>query len=238
MIFQEQKIANLKCLVFPGKSDQSISLFHGYGASMEDLAPLSEYIRQVCQATLYFPNAPLDLSLSLGFYGYAWFPIDFAEIEALQREGKVRDLSKALPKGFGLAREYVDAFYQEILQRHEKNVVGGFSQGAMLATDLALRSKKAPNGLLILSGTLVVEEEWKKLAKEKSPLSFFQSHGFTDPILPFPLAKRLYDLLIEAGHKGQFLQFSGGHEIPQPVLQGLLQYISTVFNEKPIHYNN
>ncbi|MCS6984659.1 MAG: esterase [Leptospiraceae bacterium] len=229
MDFLEKELGGLRALVLKGDEDKAISLFHGYGASMEDLAPLAQYIRQVSNATLYFPNAPLSIDIGYGYVGYAWFPIDFAEIEALQREGKARDLSRAFPHGFAQARLYVDNFYRAVGALHKKQMVGGFSQGAMLATDLMLRSEHELGGLLILSGTLVAESEWRLLAAKKPPFSFFQSHGRHDPILPFSMAQRLFELLEEANHQGRFVEFAGGHEIPPMVLEEMLLYIQQIF---------
>ena len=41
----------------------------------------------------------------------------------------------------------------------DRFVLGGFSQGAMLSTDVALRLKNAPAGLCILSGALINDAE-------------------------------------------------------------------------------
>ena len=107
----------------------------------------------------------------------------------------------------------------------DRFVLGGFSQGAMLATDVALRLKKAPAGLCILSGALINEAEWRRLALERGPLTVLQSHGKYDSILPFPLAAALRDLLLEAGAEVDFLAFQGDHEIPLEVLHRLAHFI-------------
>ena len=43
-------------------------------------------------------------------------------------------------------------------------VLGGFSQGAMVATDVALRLEEPPAALVVLSGTLLCQDEWRRRA--------------------------------------------------------------------------
>src|SRR5437763_8486057 len=80
-----------------------------------------------------------------------------------------------------------------------KLLLGGFSQGAMVTTDVALRLPERPAALAILSGTLLTEDVWRAKAKARAGLPIFQSHGRMDPILRFDAAERLRDLLTETG---------------------------------------
>ena len=76
-----------------------------------------------------------------------------------------------------------------------KVVLGGFSQGAMLACDTALREGPKLAGLVVLSGTLVAEAEWAALFPTLRGTPVFQSHGTFDPLLPFQAAAMLRDLI-------------------------------------------
>jgi predicted esterase len=97
----------------------------------------------------------------------------------------------------------------------------GFSQGAMMAVDLALRAQKAPAGVAILSGTLVDRKSVAALAPKRAGLAFFQSHGSVDPILGFQEALKLETALMGAGWKGALRRFEGGHGIPPELLPEL-----------------
>ena len=44
---------------------------------------------------------------------------------------------------------------------YRRIVLGGFSQGSWVTTDVALRLEEPPAGLCILSGTLIVRDEWR-----------------------------------------------------------------------------
>ena len=97
-------------------------------------------------------------------------------------------------------------------------VLGGFSQGAMLATDIALRSARPLAGLVLLSGTMIAEEEWLPRMPSRAGLAVLQSHGTSDPLLPYSIAERLRDALAGAGARVTFVGFEGGHGVPPEVL--------------------
>ncbi len=100
-------------------------------------------------------------------------------------------------------------------------VLGGFSQGAMITTDLTLRLEEPPAGLCLLSGTLIAESEWTPRVKARAGLPVFQSHGENDGILPYANAEALRDLLTGAGLSVEFHSFPGEHTIPMSVLRAL-----------------
>ena len=114
----------------------------------------------------------------------------------------------------------------------DRFVLGGFSQGAMLATDVALWLKKAPAGLCVLSGALINESEWRRLALERGSLAVLQSHGKNDSILPFPMGTAPCDLLLDGGAEVDFLAFSGDHEIPLEVLHRLTHFVRRLTSEE------
>ena len=96
--------------------------------------------------------------------------------------------------------------------------VGGFSQGAMLATDVALHMETGPGGLIVWSGTLLCEDLWRELAAKRSAMKVVQSHGRLDPLLPFAAAEWLRDMFLENGFDVEFLPFNGPHTISMEAL--------------------
>jgi phospholipase/carboxylesterase len=132
-------------------------------------------------------------------------------------------LGREMPPGMSEAREAVVAMLDELeaLTRPSKVVLGGFSQGSMLACDVALRTERPLGGVVVLSGTLVAAEEWGPLAAHRRALPVFQSHGTADPLLSFAQAEALRDLLRKGGADVTWVPFRGGHEIPGPVVDAL-----------------
>jgi phospholipase/carboxylesterase len=200
---------------------RTVVLFHGYGASADDLAPLAEAIPTQAPWRWVFPEGPLAVPLGPHSTGRAWAHIDMEAIQRAMMRGEHRDLSGPAPRGFEEALDQGHAFLSTLGCPLSQVVLGGFSQGSMLATALALTSKEAPAGLVVLSGNLVDEARLRVRAPHRQGLPFFQSHGASDPVLGLPGARRLYDLLTEAGLRGEWQEFRGGHEIPWSVIHSV-----------------
>jgi phospholipase/carboxylesterase len=213
------RLGNLEAVDFPCADPKGLTVIclHGYGADMRDLAPLAPEIPVERPVRWIFPNGPETLDWG----GRAWFPIDVAAFEEAQRTGKPRDLSGGEPDGMAESRVALQGFIQELGVSWEKLVVMGFSQGAMMAVDLALRAPSAPAGVAILSGTFVDQKSVAALAPKRAGLAFFQSHGSVDAILGFQEALKLEKALTDAGWKGELRRFEGGHGIPPELLPEL-----------------
>jgi phospholipase/carboxylesterase len=214
-----------------------VVLLHGYGAPGDDLVPLWRAVN-VPQATRFvFPEAPIRLADALGpayGEGRAWWRIDMAALQMSMMRGEHRDLTREVPEGSVAAREALVGFVEGIpaaLGCSPDHIsLGGFSQGAMLATDVALRTELPLAALIILSGTLLADDEWTPLMPRRKGLRVLQSHGKEDPILPFAIAEQLRDRMTTAGLDVRFLPFRGGHAIPPDVLEGVGTVLRDAFS--------
>lgn len=228
---QRRRIAQLDTITIEGSPNGPIVvLFHGFGADCTDLAPLAQYLHGPPGTTWIFPNGHLAVPLGGHYEGRAWFPISVSELEKSMASGQGADFSDVVPPGLKKARVLALEMIESLNVAPERLLLGGFSQGGMLATDLTLHMEKAPAGLAILSGTLVNSKQWQELATLHSGFQFFQSHGVRDPVLSLAMAERLESLLLNAGWKGQLQRFDGAHEIPHEVLHQLASYIRKAFS--------
>lgn len=194
-------------------------ILHGFGAPGTDLVPLGRELRGPPGTTFVFPAAPLDLGPAFAG-GRAWWEIDMVALQVAMATGRHRELAGSVPDGLASAREKLGRAVDAVVETFApaKLVLGGFSQGAMLATDYALRTDRALAGLLLFSGTVIAEAEWRPLMSRRAGLEVAQSHGRQDPVLPFAGAERLRELLAGGGAEVRFTPFDGGHEIPRPAL--------------------
>jgi phospholipase/carboxylesterase len=203
-----------------------VVLCHGFGAPGDDLVPLAEVLPAPPRTRFAFPEAPLALD---GAYGEsrAWWMIDLLRIEMGMRGGRGVDLAGEVPAGLDAARAKLVAVVDELARRAPaaRIVLGGFSQGAMLAADVAARTDMPLAGLVLLSATLIAEKEWTPLLPRRKGLKVFQSHGTADPLLAYAGAARLRDVLAGAGLDTRFVPFPGGHEIPRQVLALLGRFL-------------
>jgi phospholipase/carboxylesterase len=212
-------LGGLDAIEFPCPDAKALTVvcLHGYGADMRDLAPLAPEIPASRPIRWVFPDAPE----ALDWGGKAWFPIDVAAFEEAQRTGRPRDLSRGEPPGVAESRSALQGLLRELGAPAERLVLMGFSQGAMLAVDLAAHADAAPAGVVILSGTLVDRAGLAARARAKKGLPFFQSHGSADPILGFAQALALEKTLLNAGWSGRLRRFEGGHAIPPEIVAEL-----------------
>jgi phospholipase/carboxylesterase len=222
---QRTRYGSLDCIVVDGGPSPRIPVVicHGYGATYEDLAPLSgEWIDQLgSQADSFrfvFPDAPNSLA-ELGMpHGRAWWPINMARLAAAVQASAFEELHDHEPPGVTAARDHLCATIRDVKSELGGEtvpvVLGGFSQGAMLTMDVALRGDVAPPKLLFqFSGTLICRPQWKASLSRLAGTQVFQSHGTIDPILPYSSATALSELLIDAGVDVQFHSFVGPHTI-------------------------
>jgi phospholipase/carboxylesterase len=202
-----------------------VVLLHGFGAPGDDLAQLWRVMDVPREVRFVFPAAPLTPPEFASFGGRAWWMIDIA---AMQR-GAGRDRSRETPPGMDEAHAKVqtllDAVERELGAPGERIVLGGFSQGAMLACDVALRSERALAGLVLLSTTLLRRADWQPRMAARKALPILQTHGRSDVLLPFGTAVELRDLLKAEGCQVEWHEFSGGHEIPGAVLDAVSRFV-------------
>jgi phospholipase/carboxylesterase len=210
-----------------------VVLLHGFGAPGDDLVPLFRQLDVPRHVRFAFPEALLDLAEVAG-PGYAgaraWWVIDPSWFLP-ENQGRHAERAKLVPEGLGDARARVNAVLDGLGARPETTVLGGFSQGAMLSTDIALRAEKPFAGLVLMSGSIVAVDEWQPLFGKLSGVRVMQSHGRSDPILPFAAAERLRDLMKGAGADVRWIEFAGGHTISLGALEGLAKIVRDAFGE-------
>jgi phospholipase/carboxylesterase len=210
-----------------------VVLLHGFGAPGDDLVSLGDAMGAPAGTRFIFPEGPL--SLNLGFAdSRAWWIIDWNRVNQDIVASRLRDLSREAPKGLPAARQWVLSMLKALDRRlaadPKKTILGGFSQGAMLACDVTLRTDDPFAGLVLLSGTLLARDEWAPLMPKRRGLPVFQSHGTQDAILPYLMAERLRDELTQAGLRVDWHGFRGGHEIPDRVVTQLGAFIKGALN--------
>lgn len=232
-------LGDLECVIAAapsGPTRRLVVLLHGFGAPGDDLVGLATELAAP-DTTLVFPAAPLTFAELYGAPPFmdarAWWRLDLEAIERARRTGGLRDLTRERPEGLDAARGHVVRLLGALRARHPEAgvVLGGFSQGAMLATDTALREDVALDGLVVLSGSLLCEPEWRPLFPKLARVKVFQSHGADDDILPYAYAARLHEGLREAGVDARFVAFEGGHGIAPEVLTSLAEFLDALGDE-------
>lgn len=195
-----------------------VVLFHGYGADAHDLASLADAIPTTKPCNWLFPNGHLSVPIGPGWTGRAWWNIKLSELEGDWVDRRPPEMSATVEKVFKMMSS---------MKFDWKNtIIGGFSQGAMLATEVFLKAPETPAGLICLSGTMLSQKEWSEWAPARKGAKILMSHGEADQVLPHKGSVLLQNFFQQNGIETQFVSFRGGHEIPFQVIEKMKSYIS------------
>lgn len=196
-----------------------IIMFHGYGADAADLAGLKDGFSFNDRCNWLFPNGPLSVPIGPGWTGRAWWALRMSDLDANL------DWSTLRPQGLEQAANTVMKMMASMKFDWKDVILGGFSQGAMLATEVYLKAPQNPAGLICLSGTLISEAQWSEVAIQRKGTTVLLSHGESDQVLPHKGSLNLQKFFEKNEIKTQFISFRGAHEIPQSVINKMESYI-------------
>lgn len=234
-----ETIGGLRCIVVDGSAEPRIPviLCHGYGAPGDDLASLTPHLiewigRDSAALRFVYPEAPHSLEEFGMPEGRAWWHLNMAAMQEKLQTNCFSDLHDVEPPEINDARQSLQKTVEAVLAGMPGSpapetipyCLGGFSQGAMLTMDLALRgTMPAPSTLVQFSGTLICQSQWQPALSRLEKTKVLQSHGRIDPILPFASAEALRDLLRGGGVDVDFVAFQGPHTIETDALFRLVE---------------
>jgi phospholipase/carboxylesterase len=201
----------------------AVVLLHGYAMQPADLTPFAHSIG--IQTRFFFPRG----EGSCPFGGYSWWDVDPDTRRDTLACGP-RDLAGQQPSGLEPARLRLAQFLDELVAEFQPGrlIIGGFSQGGMLACDFVLRGSRRVDGLVLLSSSRIDFDAWQPRHSRLSGLPAFVSHGKQDGDLSFAAGSALRDFLDASGAAVTWVAFPGGHEIPLVVWRGLRKFLTTL----------
>jgi phospholipase/carboxylesterase len=214
------------------RGGDAVVVLHGWGAPGDDLVPLAEALARP-GVRFFVPAAPLP---EIGG-GRAWWHLD-------PDTRPPHAQTDALAPGFGptpavvSARGAVQGLITTIIDRYAPTTVAlvGFSQGAMLAIDVALSvavsvavlGTPAVQRVVALSGVLLMDSVPALRSPPVTRPAFFLANGRQDPVVPFAGGSRAKALLEAHGFPVTWRPFAGGHEIPEPLLAEIDRFLFPV----------
>jgi phospholipase/carboxylesterase len=223
---RQPRVPKLSAISKGGKGPPTIVLLHGYCSSEKDWTPFAKSIQLPRGTRFLFPRGPETARRTDGGpAGRAWWRLDLTAGGRNQDAGA--DLSAEKPQGIEHAAQAVRALLaRKGNQTAQPFILGGFSQGAMVAAQVAFLSDEPLRALVLLSGTLVDEASWKAGFARRKGLHVFIAHGRADPTLSFDAADRMQSEMAAAGIDVTWFPFDGGHETPAAVITALNEFLS------------
>jgi phospholipase/carboxylesterase len=199
----------------------AVVLLHGWGAPGDDLVPLAEALERP-GVRWFVPAGPLP---EIGG-GRAWWHLDPGLRPPHAWNDRIPEGHAENPQVLA-ARAAVQELLRAIVLRHapDRLMVAGFSQGAMLALDVALAGDPAVDRVAALSGVMLVDSlPLLHAARARAP-EVLVAHGRHDPVLAFVGGEHLQRILREHDFPTTWLPFDGGHEIPDPIIRALAAFL-------------
>ena len=158
-----------------GRSGSVVVFLHGYGADGNDLLGLADPLGAHLPDTVFLaPNAP---ERCIGYpIGYQWFPIPWIDGS---------DPATA-EDGMHKATSDLNAYLDDVLINEgieaSQLVLFGFSQGTMIALEVAPRREEPFAGLVGFSGRLMAPEHFDETVRVRPPVLLV--HGDVDEVVP------------------------------------------------------
>ena len=107
----------------------------------------------------------------------------------------------------------------------------GFSQGASLAMEIALRLPFAIGGIVPIAGFIKFRDTLSNEAtKESKATPVLLLHGSQDEIIHVIASEKAHDFFKERGNPVYFKRYDGGHKIPKRTGPIVKSFISDSFN--------
>ncbi|MFN3279554.1 MAG: alpha/beta hydrolase [Paracoccus hibiscisoli] len=160
----------------PEKAGSVVVFLHGYGADGTDLLGLSEPLAQHLPTTAFYaPDAPEPCRNNP--MGYQWFPIPW-----LDGSSEV-DARISMGQSVAALNEFLDTVLAAEALTADRMVLVGFSQGTMMALQVAPRRDDAVAGVVGFSGRLLSPETLATEARVHPPVLLI--HGDQDEVVPF-----------------------------------------------------
>ena len=158
-----------------GKTGSVVVFLHGYGADGNDLLGLADPLGPHLPDTVFYaPDAPERSTANP--MGYQWFPIPW--LDGSSEEEAMR--------GMAAAADDLNAFLDNVLADEgitpDRLVLVGFSQGTMMALQVAPRRDVPVAGVVGFSGRLVQPELLENEVVSRPPVLLL--HGDADEVVP------------------------------------------------------
>jgi phospholipase/carboxylesterase len=206
------------------QAEKSIIWLHGLGADGNDFAPIVPELNlpKTLNVRFIFPNAPvMPVSINNGYKMPAWFDIYGVDLGSkIDATGIAKSVSTL---GVLIAREIERGVAT-------KNIVlGGFSQGAVIALIAGLTYPESLAGIIALSGFLpLAQETFANGSSANKHIPIFMAHGTEDPIVPINMGALSYEALKGAGYPASWHSYAMPHSVCGQEIHDITEFLLKV----------
>jgi len=216
-----------------GKHTATVIFSHGLGDSGHGWSFLADMLGpKIKHITWIFPNAPVQpVTVNMGMSMPSWY--DIHELGANSSDNRYED-----EKGMLESSRSINAIISEQMGAgidSKRILVGGFSQGSVIALLTGLTSERKLAGIVVLSGYVPLRAKMTAMRTDVA-LDFpvFWGHGIADPVVPYAWGKESLEFLRDKlkVKSVTFKSYPGmGHSANDEELIHLAEFIKQVLPE-------
>ena len=204
----------------PGPHLPLVLGLHGRGANAEDLSGMASWLNPEGYRFV-LPEGPLPIENAPWETGYAWFALGQQQAATVARS---RELLMAL----------IDEIEQRYATPRERMALVGFSQGAVMALEIGLRSPRPFAGVVAMSGFLYAPETLGPELRAGRDRRILLLHGTYDEVVTIDGARLARDVLEAAGLEPEYHELPIGHQVSPDSLAFVRSFLERVLRRTPI----
>jgi phospholipase/carboxylesterase len=160
-----------------GEPQGALVLLHGRGTDEHDLQPVADALDPERRLVAVTPRAPLTIPGHPGAYWYVVRQLGFPD-------------EKTFAATWPRLAAWLDALPEALGVPWSKTVLGGFSQGAVMAFAMGFGpGRVAPAGILALSGFIPSVPGYDPVLEGRAGFPVALGHGAADPVIPVSFAR-------------------------------------------------
>jgi phospholipase/carboxylesterase len=201
------------------KIDNAVILLHGYGGDGTDISMLTLNWKRFLNNTIFLcPNGHQRCSINPS--GYQWFDLSIDDEKYITDEAVKAEI---------ILNKFIEQVKKNYNILSSKIVLCGFSQGCMMAINIALTNKEKFNCVVGFSGKIIDEKDLE--SRKKISANILLTHGENDEIVSpnFMLAAKDFFIRNNINNETHLIK-NCGHHIPVEASSIALNYISKKFN--------
>jgi phospholipase/carboxylesterase len=190
----------------------ALVLLHGRGTDENDLFPVLDFLDPDRRLAAITAGAPLSLAPG-GRHWYEFMRVGHPE-------------PRSFFATYDLLSGWLDALAAALGAPWERTVIGGFSQGTVMAYAMGLGAgRPSPAGILAMSGFIPRVEGFSLDLQGRRGLPVAITHGSLDPVISVEFAREARDTLEQAGLAVTYRESAMAHTIDPRIVPELQQWL-------------
>lgn len=195
-----------------------VFLLHGYGSNLHDLLSLSEHLDP------NYSYVAVQAPHKIREYSYSWFNLTY-------NNGRVNWLNvEEASESIDQLHTFIKTYGESKNIEAENCYAFGFSQGASMALEMAIKYPESLAGVVALSGRLVWDRtEGEHVSEKVCQVDIFQAHGTLDQVIPIEDARKVGEYFSSCPNF-TFKSYPNAHEISRELVMDINSWLENRSN--------